>query len=216
MLKPFFATAAASLDEIQTLGYPIQRWNYVECGACGLHDNGVVGQSNVVGQDHLLPNNGGLSSTFQRAVFGLGERIQGLFDGFSRSRQSLLSRGVFLITVCVEFIATGTEIISGEHLGCVHQQIGRELDGFRRGKTELPSRGLVSIRCPRSGFGARNVLGEGLGDNRSVAGSIDLSDDVDATLEVKEVNNTEQKSKRVLWGGENLLTSLAYFTISSI
>ena len=65
------------------------------------------------------------------------------------------------------------------------------------------SRGrLVSIRCPWRGFGACDVLREGLGDDRSMARSINLSDDVNTTLGVQEVSNTERKDKHALQVGK--------------
>ena len=54
------------------------------------------------------------------------------------------------------------------------------------------------------------MLREGFGNDRSVARSVNLGDDVDTTLEVREVNNTEWRSRV---GGS--FTSLAYSTISA-
>ena len=51
---------------------------------------------------------------------------------------------------------------------------------------------------------------EGFRNDRSVARSVNLGDDVDTTLEVREVNNTERRSRV---GGS--FTSLAYSTISA-
>ena len=165
------------------------------------HDNGVISQGNWVIQNHLLPNYSGLSNGFQRLVFSLSESIKGLFKSLSRSSQSGLSLGVIRIAFCVDFVSAGAEIISGKQVGRIRQQISREFDGFGRGETKLPGRRLVSVRCPRTGFGTRDVVREGLGDDRSVAGGVDLSDHVDTALENQRVNNTEQvpkEGKRVL------------------
>ena len=116
-------------------------------------------------QNHLLPNYGGLSNAFQRRVLSLSESVQGLFKGLSRSSQSGLSWGVIRIAFCVDFVAAGAEIISREQLGSVCQQINSEFDGVGRGKTKLPSGRLVSVRRPRTGFGARDVFREGLRDD---------------------------------------------------
>jgi len=147
-------------------------------------------------QDHLLPNHSGLSNAFQCLVLCLSESVQSLFKSLSRSGQSSLGLGIVCVTFRVDFIAASAEIISGEQLGRIHQQIGGEFDGVRRGKAKLPSGRLVSVRCPRRGFGARDVLGEGLGDDRGMAGGVDLSDDVDTALEDQCVNVTKRKPRK--------------------
>ena len=156
------------------------------------HNDGVVGQGDWVVQHHFLPNYSGLSNIFQRLVLGLSESIQSLFESLSRSSQSGLSLRVVRITLSVDFVATSAEVVSGEQLGRIRQQVSREFDGVGRGETKLPSGRLVSVRRPRTGFGTCNVLREGLGDDRSVTGGVDLGDDVDATLENQGINNTER------------------------
>ena len=144
-------------------------------------------------QDHLFPNDGGLSDSFQRLVLSLSEIVQGLFKSPSRSSQSLLSLLIVRVASCVDFVSAGTEIISGEELCGTRQQTSSESDCLRGGDTKLASGGLVGVRCPRSRFRARNVLWEGLGDNRSMSRSVDLGDDVNAALKVQGVNNVERR-----------------------
>lgn len=143
----------------------IQRRRDAECRISRSQDDCVVGQGDLVIQDHLLPNHGRLPDTFQRLVLGLSKIIQGLFNRPSRSSQSLLSFGIVRVACRVDLITAGAEIISGEELGCIHQQTSREIYGVRRGKAELSGGRLVSIRCPRRGFGAGDVLREGLGND---------------------------------------------------
>ena len=140
-------------------------------------------------QNHLLPNHGSLPDVFQCLVFSLSKSVQRLFKRLSRGSQRFLGFGIVRVALYVDFITASTEVTSREELRRVHQQVSRELDGLRRGKTELPSGRLVGVRRPRCGLGARNVFREGLGNNRSMAGSINLGDDVDTTLEVETVNN---------------------------
>jgi len=97
-----------------------------------------------------------------------------------------LSLRVVRIAFCVDFVTASAEIISGEQFGRTRQQISRKFDGVWRGETKLPSRRLVSIRRPRTGFSTRDVLGEGLGDDRSVTGGVDLGNDINTALETKD------------------------------
>jgi hypothetical protein len=143
ILKPFSATAAASADEIQTLCPIQQRENAKRVRRS--HNDRVVCQGNVEGQGQLLPYNGGLSNFFQCLVLGLREITQGLFKCLSGSSQGGLSLWIVRIASSVDFIAASAEVVSGEKLCGVYQQISGKANGVRGSKTELPGGRFVGI-----------------------------------------------------------------------
>lgn len=80
------------------------------------HDEGIVRQRDIVGEDHLFPDNWRLSLLNDSGMGGLSEGIQGLFECLPCCVQLLLCGRVLVVAVDVDFVSAGTEIGGLEHL----------------------------------------------------------------------------------------------------
>ena len=133
-------------------------------------------------QDHLFPDDGGLALSNKCVVCRLCKGVQGLFKSFASRVQSSLSRFVRGIAVRIQLVATSTKERRRRELRCGHEQFRGEVGGRLRCKTELASRRLIRVGCPRGRLGASNVFGVRLGDDSRVSGRVDLEQDINAAL----------------------------------
>lgn len=106
------------------------------------HDNGVVGKSDIVVDDHLLPNNGDLATSVHSLVGDTDERAQALLEGLASLGELSLGLGVLGVAVGVDLVTTGGEVLGGEDGDDVLDEGRDELEDGGGGETELTCGGL--------------------------------------------------------------------------
>ena len=87
-----------------------------------------------------------------------------------------------LVAIVVDLVASSAEELGREQLGCSREERSGEVDSSRRGKPQLACRGLVGKLGPGRGLEASDMLWEGVVKNGSVAGGVNLGEDVNAPL----------------------------------
>lgn len=106
------------------------------------HDNGVVGKSDIVVNDHLLPNNGDLATSVHSLVGNTNESAQALLEGLAGLGELSLGLGVLGVAVGVDLVTTGGEVLGGEDGDDVLDEGRDELEDGGGGETELTCGGL--------------------------------------------------------------------------
>lgn len=96
-----------------------------------LHGNCIIGQSDIMVEDHLFPNNRCLSRLFENTMRCLCETIESLLKRLSASIQLRLRFVILSVAGCVELISPGGEVLGREFRGYGAENRGSKINGFR-------------------------------------------------------------------------------------